>query len=135
MEKQSQTEAIKKHLESGKTITPIDALNLYNCFRLGARIYDLIRDHGMAIKSEIINSNGKRFAQYSLTVIAAAILLSSCTTLKPGCRFQQKAVYRRQMEIQYEHSIPACRDGLRDWNNWWARPHKMTKVPFFNLYF
>lgn len=37
----SQCERILIHLQSGKTINPLQALNLYDCFRLGARIYDL----------------------------------------------------------------------------------------------
>lgn len=47
----SQTKQIKKHLEDGKTITAIEALNDYNCFRLSARIHDL-RQQGMNIKRE-----------------------------------------------------------------------------------
>jgi len=46
-------------------ITPIDALNLYGCFRLGARIWDL-RDKGHDTKTEIITKNGKNFAMYHL---------------------------------------------------------------------
>lgn len=38
---QSQCEKILIHLQAGKSINPIQALNLYGCFRLGARIYDL----------------------------------------------------------------------------------------------
>ena len=38
---QSQCEKILVHLQAGKSINPIQALNLYGCFRLGARIYDL----------------------------------------------------------------------------------------------
>ncbi|OTP93786.1 helix-turn-helix domain-containing protein [Gilliamella apicola] len=37
----SQCERILIHLQSGKTINPLQALKLYGCFRLGARIYDL----------------------------------------------------------------------------------------------
>lgn len=37
----TQSEQIAKHLESGKSITPIEALNKFGCFRLGARIFDL----------------------------------------------------------------------------------------------
>ncbi len=61
----SQNKQILNHLESGKTITPIDALNLFGCFRLGARIHDL-KSEGYDIKSEIKSVNGKRFAEYSL---------------------------------------------------------------------
>jgi hypothetical protein len=60
----NQTEAILQHLK-GAPITPIEALNHYGCFRLGARIYDL-RAAGHQIKSELIERNGKKFAQYSL---------------------------------------------------------------------
>jgi hypothetical protein len=49
--KTSQTEAILEHLKSGKTITPIEALNLYGSFRLAARISDL-RQQGHNIITE-----------------------------------------------------------------------------------
>lgn len=56
---------IRKHLESGKSITPLEALRLYGCFRLGARIYDL-RAEGMTIETNLIEEDGKRFAEYRL---------------------------------------------------------------------
>ena len=65
----SQNKQILNHLESGKTITPIDALNLFGCFRLGARIHDL-KSEGYDIKTEIRTVNGKRFAEYSLNTHA-----------------------------------------------------------------
>lgn len=61
----SQTAAIKAHLESGKAITPIDALNEYGCFRLGARIYDL-KDAGMDIITEMVQQGRKRYASYKI---------------------------------------------------------------------
>lgn len=61
----SQNYLIQQHLEVGNSITPIEALNLFGCFRLGARIKDL-RDRGMNIQTENIEYNGKRFAKYSL---------------------------------------------------------------------
>ena len=67
MEKtESQNKQIKAWLESGKSITPLDALNLFGSFRLGARIFDLKNDYGMNIKTEMIEVNGKRYAKYSL---------------------------------------------------------------------
>jgi len=60
----SQTQAIKQHLESGKAITPLEALQSYGCLRLAARISDL-RDQGMNIRTEIVELNDKRFAKYS----------------------------------------------------------------------
>ena len=63
---ESQNKQIKAWLESGKGITPLDALNLFGSFRLGARIFDLKNDYGMNIKTEMIEENGKRYAKYSL---------------------------------------------------------------------
>jgi hypothetical protein len=60
----SQTDQIRTYLEQGGALTPLDALNLFGCFRLGARIYDLKRA-GMKIETEMIMRDGKRFARYS----------------------------------------------------------------------
>jgi hypothetical protein len=66
--KTKQTEKIKNHLERGFSITPLEALNLFGCLRLGARIHDLKRaPYNMNINSELVTLNsGKRVAQYSL---------------------------------------------------------------------
>ncbi len=61
----AQTQAIRAHLESGKSITPIDALALYGCFRLAARINDL-RNDGLEIETTIEQQGDKRYARYSL---------------------------------------------------------------------
>jgi hypothetical protein len=61
----SQTQLIKNYLEAGNSITPIEALNLFGCFRLSARIKDL-RDQGLDITTENIKQNGKTFAKYSM---------------------------------------------------------------------
>ena len=63
---ESQNKQIKAWLESGKSITPLDALNLFGSFRLGARIFDLKNDYWMNIKTEMVEENGKRYARYSL---------------------------------------------------------------------
>lgn len=63
----SQSARILGFLVHGNTLTQITALNRFNCFRLGARIYAL-KQRGHKIKSEIVSlRNGKRVAQYSLT--------------------------------------------------------------------
>jgi hypothetical protein len=62
----SQNKQIKNWLETGNSITPIEALNLFGCFRLGARIHDLKNKFGLDIKTEIVEQNKKRFAKYSL---------------------------------------------------------------------
>lgn len=63
----SQNESIRKYLEDGHAITPIDALNMFGCFRLGARIADL-KKQGLDIRTDIIHdrSNGKHWASYRL---------------------------------------------------------------------
>ena len=62
---ESQNFQIRKHLESGKTITPLEALRRYDCLSLGARICDLRQD-GLPVKTEIKRNGLKRFAEYSL---------------------------------------------------------------------
>ena len=69
MDNESQNTRIKAHLMKGKSLTALDALYQFGCFRLGARIHNL-KSEGMNIKSEMINiiSGGKtkRVAKYSL---------------------------------------------------------------------
>ena len=62
----SQKTRVKEHLESGNPITPIEALNLYGCFRLAAIIHTLKKYEGMNIKTEIRKSDGKKWAVFSL---------------------------------------------------------------------
>ena len=59
----TQTDQILAHLKSGKSITPLEALDLYGCFRLGARVFGL-KKLGYDIRTETVESNGKRFARY-----------------------------------------------------------------------
>lgn len=59
----SQCERILMHLQSGKTINPLQALKLYGCFRLGARIYDL-KQAGFDIDSRLVHENGVQYAEY-----------------------------------------------------------------------
>ena len=56
---------IRKHLQEVRSITALDALNLYGCFRLSAHIFTL-RNEGMNIITERIVRNGKWFALYRL---------------------------------------------------------------------
>lgn len=59
----TQCQRIAAHLQAGHKITPLDALSLFGCFRLGARIWDL-RNNGMQIERELVQVNGKRVARY-----------------------------------------------------------------------
>lgn len=62
----TQTDMIRKHLESGKALTALVALDRYGIFRLAARIKDL-RDEGYLIRCENVKlPNGKRIGRYSL---------------------------------------------------------------------
>jgi hypothetical protein len=61
----TQKEQIKKYLLSRKTITPIQALNKFGCFRLAAVIYKLKND-GLKIVTEMEYSKNKQFARYRL---------------------------------------------------------------------
>ena len=62
----SQADLILTHLKPGRTITPIEALNRYGCFRLAARVLDL-RQAGYPICTHTKQlPNGKHIAEYSL---------------------------------------------------------------------
>lgn len=61
----SQTDKILKHLKTGKTLTPLAALEKYGCFRLAARIEEL-RKAGHKIETRRINRKGKSYAGYKL---------------------------------------------------------------------
>jgi hypothetical protein len=62
----SQCNDILNHMETQGSITALDALNLYGCFRLASRINDL-RNRGHDIRTnEITLDNGKTIASYSL---------------------------------------------------------------------
>lgn len=66
----SQTERIKAALLAGETLTPLDALNRFGCFRLGARIWELRHKCGMDIRAvRHTTDNGKSVAAYSLNNI------------------------------------------------------------------
>ena len=61
----SQNELIKAALLSGRSLTPLDALQDFGCFRLAARVADLRRE-GMDIECRTETTNGKRYARYRL---------------------------------------------------------------------
>ena len=63
----SQIARIKAALLDGESLTPIDALARFGCFRLGARIYDL-RQAGLPIESERHQVDAETtVARYSMT--------------------------------------------------------------------
>lgn len=66
---EAQSKQILEYMRSNGSITPMDALNLFGCMRLGARIYDL-KAAGHKIISIMTVSDGdgrkKRYARYVL---------------------------------------------------------------------
>ena len=62
----SQKAKILAYMQAGNKITPIEALEKYGCFRLGARIADLKED-GYDIKSQFVTTTtDKRVKAYWL---------------------------------------------------------------------
>ena len=54
----SQNQQILKYLKQGNTLTPRGSMQMFGCYRLSARIYELRR------MGERIDNIGKRFAEY-----------------------------------------------------------------------
>lgn len=62
----SQTDRILEYMLAGNSITPLEALERFKCFRLGARIAD-IKARGYLVYSEFVTGdNGKKFKKYYL---------------------------------------------------------------------
>ncbi len=59
----SQCDQILAHLKREGSITPLEALRLYQSLRLAARVEEL-RAQGHAIQTQMIERKGKRFAKY-----------------------------------------------------------------------
>jgi hypothetical protein len=59
----SQTLHILAYMKAGQSITGLDALIRFGCFRLPARIAD-IKKLGHTVNREMIEVNGKRVARY-----------------------------------------------------------------------
>lgn len=61
-----QTNKVLRHLQSGGSITPLEALNQFGIFRLGARIYELRRAGIDVAERRVKGPNGARFSRYEL---------------------------------------------------------------------
>lgn len=65
-ETKSQEQAILQYLQAGRVLTQLEALNLFRCMRLGARVHSL-RKQGHKIQSEMVKvPSGKHVAQYRM---------------------------------------------------------------------
>ena len=62
----SQTDLILEWMKEGNSITPLEALNRFKCFRLGARIAD-IKKKGYIVYSEFVTTDSeKKVKRYHL---------------------------------------------------------------------
>ena len=64
----SQSAKVLYHLQNYGSLTAIQALELFNCFRLAARINDL-KEAGHDIQTKSEKEDGKKYAVYSLPKI------------------------------------------------------------------
>jgi len=62
--KGTQSSAILDYMLSGHAITPLEALDLFGCFRLGARIWDLRREGHEIHAAPYKLPNGKTVQRY-----------------------------------------------------------------------
>jgi hypothetical protein len=66
VESKSQTDRILEYMLTGKSITPLEALNMFGCLRLGARIAD-IKAKGYLVYSEFVTTpTEKKVKRYYL---------------------------------------------------------------------
>ena len=62
----SQTDLILEWMKEGNSITPLEALDRFKCFRLGARIAD-IKKKGYIVYSEFVTTDSeKKVKRYHL---------------------------------------------------------------------
>lgn len=68
----SQCDKILRYMQNGHTITPLEALRKFGCFRLGARVYNL-KQRGYRVQSSWVTEvSGKRFKSYWMPVYCGA---------------------------------------------------------------
>ncbi len=59
----SQTKQILDYMLAGNNISPIQALNMFGSFRLGARCYD-IKKLGYPLESKMVVKGKKKWKEY-----------------------------------------------------------------------
>ena len=62
----SQAETIKQYMLQGKTITTMQAYELFGITCLAQRVSDLRHKQGVDVEAKFIEKNGKRFVEYSM---------------------------------------------------------------------
>jgi len=73
----TQKKAILKHLQEGKGISPLFALERFGCFRLADVIFRLKAD-GYNIKTEMVEHGKKRFARYVMIEEEMVTICMAC---------------------------------------------------------
>jgi hypothetical protein len=63
----NQCNAILNHLQNGNSITQMEALNMFQCFRLASRVNDLRNDGHKIVTEKVKINSGKTIARYFLT--------------------------------------------------------------------
>ncbi len=63
----TQAGRILRFLQEGHRLTPLDALELFGCFRLAARVHELRREGWAIAERTVETASGKRIAEYSIT--------------------------------------------------------------------
>ena len=63
---ESQKRQILAWLQSGKSITPLEALEEFNCMRLQARIHEIEEKGFKIIRDWFVTPSGKKVRKYSL---------------------------------------------------------------------
>nr|WP_315279174.1 helix-turn-helix domain-containing protein [uncultured Acinetobacter sp.] len=72
MKKVTQDQTILKHLKSGRSITAVEAVRLYNCYRLSANIERLRRQgHDIVTHHEKNSRTTGSHARYELREVEA----------------------------------------------------------------
>ena len=62
----TQAGRILAYLREGNRITALEALELFGCFRLAARVHELRREGWAIVERTVETASGKRIAEYSL---------------------------------------------------------------------
>lgn len=65
-----QMDEILKAFQRGESLTPLEALDRFGCFRLAAQVFSL-KKLGYDIQTEIVQQNEKHFARYWLPASAS----------------------------------------------------------------
>jgi hypothetical protein len=65
MSTRTQRDRLREWLKSGHPVTPLNALQMWGCMRLGARVLELRRE-GLDVKTTMVQDGRTRYARYHL---------------------------------------------------------------------